>query len=122
MKAILLSFRRGRHHQNTGQLLLEIEGCDTRAKAAQYVGKRVAWTSPAGKQIFGKIAGPHGSKGVLRARFSRGLPGGALTKTVEILEKQSPPISDASRPRPRPSACGKAPRTGPGTSPRGPIS
>lgn len=87
MKALLLGFRRGRHHQNTSQLLLEIEECDSRAKAAQYIGKRVVWTSPAKKQIFGKITGPHGGKGVLRAKFSRGLPGEALTKEIEILEK-----------------------------------
>ncbi len=87
MKAIALSFRRGRRHQNMSQLLLEIEGCDSRAKAAQYIGRRVVWASPAGKQIFGKIAGPHGSSGVLRAKFSRGLPGDALAKKVDVLEK-----------------------------------
>jgi len=87
MKAILLGFRRGRHHQNPSQLLLEVKGCDSRAKAALYIGKRVLWASPAGKKIYGKIMTPHGSKGVLRAKFSRGLPGEALTKSVEILEK-----------------------------------
>jgi len=87
MKAMLLAYRQGRHHQNMSQLLLEIEGCDSRAKAAQFIGRKVVWTSTAKKQIFGKIMAPHGSKGVLKAKFSRGLPGDALTKTVEVLEK-----------------------------------
>lgn len=87
MKAILLSFRRGRHHQDTNQLLLEIEGIDTRAKAAQFIGRKVVWTSPAKKQIFGKIMSPHGNKGVMRVNFSKGLPGDALTEGVQVMDK-----------------------------------
>jgi large subunit ribosomal protein L35Ae len=88
-KALILSFRRGRHTQRTNQFLLEIEGVDTKAKASQYIGKRVIWTSPgaAKKKIYGKITQPHGNNGVLRARFSRGLPGTALGTNVQILEK-----------------------------------
>jgi len=86
MKALLLGFRRGRHHQNPSQLLLEIKSCDSRAKASMYIGRRVVWTSSAGKNIYGKIMTPHGNNGVLRANFSRGLPGEALTKEIEIVE------------------------------------
>lgn len=88
-KALILSFRRGRHTQRTNQFLLEIDGIDTKAKASQYIGKRVVWTSPgtAKKKIHGKITQPHGNNGVLRARFSRGLPGTALGTKVQILEK-----------------------------------
>ena len=83
-KALILSFRRGRHRQRTNQFLLEVEGVDTRAKAAQYIGKSVVWKSPAKKEISGKIMQPHGNSGVLRARFSKGLPGTALGTKVEI--------------------------------------
>ena len=86
MKATLLSYRRGRHTQTPNQLLLEIEGCDTKAMASGFVGRRVIWKSPGGKEIYGKITQPHGTNGVLRARFSRGLPGDAMSKNVEILE------------------------------------
>ena len=87
-KALILSFRRGRHTQRTNQFLIEIEGADTRAKASLFIGKRVVWTSPGKikKQIFGKISSTHGNNGVLRARFSRGLPGTALTTYADILE------------------------------------
>jgi len=89
LKAVILSYRRGRHTQKTNQFLLEIPGCDTRAKAAQYIGKKVVWTAPGskGKKIFGKITAPHGNSGILRARFKKGLPGTALTQKVELLEK-----------------------------------
>jgi large subunit ribosomal protein L35Ae len=86
-KALILSFRRGRHTQRTNQFLLQVNGADTRAKASQYIGRRVVWTAPGRlkKQIFGKITTPHGNNGVLRARFSRGLPGTAVGKRVELL-------------------------------------
>jgi large subunit ribosomal protein L35Ae len=86
MKAVITSFRRGRHVQRTNQFLVDIEGCDTRAKAAGYIGKQVVWTSSAGKKIYGKVTQPHGNSGVLRARFTKGLPGTALGKEVEITE------------------------------------
>ena len=85
VKATILSFRRGRHTQRTNQFLLEIPGCDTRAKAAQFIGRKVVWTSPGKKEIVGKIMAPHGNSGVVRARFSKGLPGTALTQKVKVL-------------------------------------
>ena len=88
MKATILSFRRGRHTQKTNQFLLEVSGVDSRAKASQLIGKRVLWTSPAKKEIYGKISQPHGNNGVLRARFSKGLPGSAVGTRVEIVEKE----------------------------------
>lgn len=87
MNAVIMSFRRGRHTQTCNQLLLEAEGIDSRAKAARLVGKKVKWKSPGSKEIFGKITDTHGNRGVLRARFSRGLPGSALGGRAEILEK-----------------------------------
>ena len=87
MNATILSFRRGRHTQVNNQFLLEAEGLDSSGKAAQLIGRRVLWKSPAKKEIFGKITDTHGNKGILRARFSRGLPGTALGTKVEILEK-----------------------------------
>jgi len=91
MHATILSFRRGRHTQKTNQFLLEIEGVDSRAKASPFIGKRIVWTSTVKardkkpKEIFGKITSCHGNNGVVRARFSRGLPGEALRNKVKIL-------------------------------------
>lgn len=84
VKATVLSFRRGRHTQKTNQFLLEIPGCDTRAKAGQFIGRKVVWTSPAKKEIVGKIMAPHGNSGAVRARFPKGLPGTALTQKVKV--------------------------------------
>ena len=56
----------------------------SRKDAEKLVGKEVAWKSPAGKIIKGKISAPHGNKGVVRAIFEKGLPGQAITTKVEI--------------------------------------
>ena len=85
-KATVVSFRRGRHTQHTNQFLLEVDGTDSKAKASQLIGKRVVWKSPGKKEISGKITNTHGNRGVLRARFSRGLPGTVLGKKVDILD------------------------------------
>ena len=91
MKATILSFRRGRHTQRTNQFLLEVEGVDSRAKAVQLVGRRVEWKSPARspKTITGKVTSPHGNSGVLRARFSKGLPGEAVRTQVSLPDSKT---------------------------------
>ena len=86
MRATIVSYRRGRSTQQTNQYLLAIEGVDSVAKAHAYIGKNVVWKSSAQKKIPGKIISLHGRKGILRARFSKGLPGQALTTQVEIAD------------------------------------
>ena len=83
-KAIFLNFRRGHHTQRTNQFLLELPGIDSRQKATSLAGRRVVWTSPGGKQISGHITGAHGNSGVLRARFSKGLPTQAIGTKADV--------------------------------------
>lgn len=84
MKGKVIQFRRGRTTIHERHFLLEVEGSKNRKEAEKFVGKEVVWKSPAGKIIRGKITGPHGNKGIVRAIFERGLPGQAITTTVEI--------------------------------------
>ncbi len=79
-----MQFRRGRHTVHERHFLIEIEESSNREDAAKFVGKNVEWKSPAGKIIKGKIASAHGSKGVVRAIFEKGLPGQAVTTEVDI--------------------------------------
>lgn len=80
----VVQFRRGRKTVHERHFLIEIEGSDSRAKAEKFVGKEVVWKSPAGKIIKGEVSAPHGNKGVVRAIFERGLPGQAVTTSVEV--------------------------------------
>jgi large subunit ribosomal protein L35Ae len=80
----VIQFRRGRKTIHERHFLIEIDGVSSKEKAEKFVGKEVAWKSPAGKIIKGKISAPHGNKGVVRAIFEKGLPGQALTTKVEV--------------------------------------
>lgn len=80
----VIQFRRGRHTIAEKHMLIEIPESTNRDKAEKFVGKSVEWKSPAGKVIKGKIAAPHGNKGIVRAIFEKGLPGQAVTTEVEV--------------------------------------
>ncbi len=84
VKGKVIQFRRGKHIIHEKHMLIEVESVDSRDKASKLVGKSVEWKSPAGKLIVGKVAAPHGNKGVLRVIFEKGLPGQAVTTEVEI--------------------------------------
>ncbi|MEK6896940.1 MAG: 50S ribosomal protein L35ae [Nanoarchaeota archaeon] len=80
----VIQFRRGKTTIHERHFLLEVEGSKNRKEAEKFVGKDVSWESPAGKIIRGKITGPHGNKGLVRAIFERGLPGQALTTKIVV--------------------------------------
>ncbi|MBI2043941.1 50S ribosomal protein L35ae [Candidatus Pacearchaeota archaeon] len=86
MKGKVIQFRIGRHTVHERHFLIEIPGVSKRSEAEKFVGKTVEWTSPGKKKkiIAGKIAAPHGNKGIVRAIFEKGLPGQALTTEVEV--------------------------------------
>lgn len=83
MKGIVVQFRRGRHRINERHYLLDV-GATSREDASKFAGKHVVWKSPAGKEIKGTIAAAHGNKGIVRAIFEKGLPGQAITTTIEL--------------------------------------
>jgi len=84
-RGLVVQFRRGRKTYHPRHFLIDV-GAETKEQAAKFVGKEVVWTSPGKdkKQIKGKIASPHGNKGLVRAIFERGLPGQAIATEVEI--------------------------------------
>lgn len=85
MKGIVVQFRRGRHRIHERHYLLDV-GATTREDAKKLAGKSVTWTSPAGTTIKGTISDAHGSNGIVRAIFERGLPGQAITTEVVVGE------------------------------------
>jgi large subunit ribosomal protein L35Ae len=84
MKGKVIQFRRGRRTVHERHFIIELEGVSSRKDAEKFIGKNVEWKSPAGKIIKGKIAAPHGTKGIVRAIFEKGLPGQAITTAVEV--------------------------------------
>jgi len=86
MKGKILSYRRGKHTQNVNQMLVEVEGIESKEEAEKIVGKKLIWKTPGGREIEGEITAPHGGKGVVRAKFERNLPGQAVNNSVEVEE------------------------------------
>ena len=83
MKAKVVQFRRGLKRIHERHYILDVDTKDREA-ASKFVGKEVIWTSPAGKEIKGKISSAHGNKGMVRAIFEKGLPGQARNTEVEV--------------------------------------
>jgi len=84
MEATIVNFRQGRHHQKGNHMILSVSGYSDKEKASELVGKAVVWTSPAGKELKGKIAAIHGNSGAVRAIFDTGMPGQAVGTKIKI--------------------------------------
>lgn len=65
-------------------MIIQVEDVDSKEKAKEMIGKTVIWTSPAKKELKGKITNPHGNKGVMRVLFETGMPGQAIGTEVTI--------------------------------------
>jgi len=85
MEGRILSYRHGRHTQNVNQMLIELENVNSKEKAKKFIGKKLVWKSPSGKEIKGEIIALHGNKGVIRAKFEKNLPGQAITTKVQLV-------------------------------------
>ena len=84
LRGIVVSYRRGPKTQRPKECLPQFPTVKSYDEACQLVGKKVAW--PVGEhKCIGKILSPHGKKGLVRARFRKGLPGDALGTLVEII-------------------------------------
>jgi large subunit ribosomal protein L35Ae len=79
----VIQFRRGLKRIHERHFLINV-GSKNREDANKFVGKDVVWTSPAGKEINGKVSSAHGNKGLIRAIFEKGLPGQAKNTDVEV--------------------------------------
>lgn len=84
MEGIITNFRGGKHTKYDNQMIIQIDGVDSKDKAEEVIGKKVTWESSAGKKISGKISNFHGNSGCVRVIFERGMPGQAITKKVKV--------------------------------------
>ena len=84
MKGTIVNFRVGMKTMHHNHMIVAIKELKKRDDAAKLVGKTVIFTTPANKQIKGKVASAHGNKGALRVIFEKAMPGQAIAKQVEI--------------------------------------
>ncbi len=79
--------------QQENQSLLKLDGVHAKIETAYYMGKRVAYVYKAKKirkntkfrVIWGKIIAPHGSNGVVRAKFKKNLPPRAMGAILRVM-------------------------------------
>ncbi len=81
---IVVSYRKGPKTQSSKECLIQFPGVKSAGEAVQLIGRKVAWPSEERKCI-GKVVSLHGKKGLVRARFRKGLPGEALGSRVRII-------------------------------------
>ncbi len=76
---------KGSHKRKVGnQMIVQAAGVDSKEAAEKLVGKKVIWSSPAGKEIKGEVRSSHGNSGAVRVLFETGMPGQALGTKVKI--------------------------------------
>ena len=84
IQGIIKNYRVGPRTQRSKECIIKFPHVTSVSEASGLVGRKVAWKVEK-KKIVGKIVALHGKKGVVRARFRRGLPGQALGTTVELV-------------------------------------
>ncbi len=81
---MVVNYRLGYNRQYSRVCLIKVLGADE-SLPNRLIGWRVGWPAD-DPRIFGRIVRSHGKKGVLRVKFSRGLPGQALSTRVKIMK------------------------------------
>jgi len=84
MEAVIVNFRSAKHHTVPNQMIIKVGGYSDKEKAKELIGKKATWTSPAGKQLTGKVSAQHGNSGAVRAIFDTGMPGQAVGQKILI--------------------------------------
>jgi large subunit ribosomal protein L35Ae len=83
IKGIVLYYRNGPKTQRSKERIISFYGVNSVKEAGSLIGKKISWSIEK-KKCIGKILSFHGKKGLLVARFRKGLPGKAMGTLVEI--------------------------------------
>jgi len=84
MEGVVVNFKGSDMRKQFNQLIVQVDGVNSKDKASKLVGKKVVWKSPAGKEIKGEIRAAHGNSGALRVLFETGMPGQSLGTKLKI--------------------------------------
>jgi large subunit ribosomal protein L35Ae len=84
VQGTVVNYRVGPKTQRSKECIIQFAHVNSVSEACRLIGRKVAWKSGK-KSIIGKIVALHGKKGLVRARFRKGVPGQALGTTVELV-------------------------------------
>ncbi len=83
MNGTIVNYKSGKHTQTTNQMIVKVEGVETKESAEKLVGKTVTYNTGK-KDMNGEIRAAHGNSGAVRVLFETGMPGQAVGKAVQI--------------------------------------
>ena len=84
MEGTIVNFRGSRRVKRTNQMVVKVEGLDSKEKASKLVGKKAVWKTTGDKNMNGEVTAVHGNSGALRVRFDTGMPGQSIGKKIVI--------------------------------------
>ncbi|KAH6913916.1 60S ribosomal protein L33-A-like protein [Coprinopsis sp. MPI-PUGE-AT-0042] len=92
-KGRVLGHKRAKRNSRPNTSLIQIEGVSNKEEAQFYLGKRVAYVYRAKREvqgskvrvIWGRATRPHGSSGVVKAKFRSNLPPHAFGASVRVM-------------------------------------
>ncbi len=84
MEATILGYLRGKKRQCERDMLILPDNVKDYKEASKLIGRKIVFKDDNGNTYKGTIVGVHGRRGVVIARFVRGLPGQAIGKRVLI--------------------------------------
>ena len=84
IQGIIVNYRVGPKTQRPKECIIQFTHIASASEASRLIGRKIAWKSGKSK-IIGKIVALHGKKGLVKARFRKGVPGQALGTTVDLV-------------------------------------
>ncbi len=80
----IMNYHIGIRTQNSKECLIDFSTTSSDKRVEVRIGQKVLWKGYK-SEINGRIVGFHGRNGVVRVKFSKGLPGQALGTLVELV-------------------------------------
>jgi large subunit ribosomal protein L35Ae len=80
----IVNYRIGIRTQMSRECLIQLTNVVSAAEAGRLIGRKIVWKGEK-KTFLGKVVGFHGSNGIVRVRFRKGVPGQALGSSVELI-------------------------------------
>jgi len=74
VEGVVVSFRTGPKTQRANECIIQFSGIKSDGEAGKLIGRKVVCKIGKGT-VRGKVVALHGRKGLVRARFRKGLPG-----------------------------------------------
>ncbi len=84
IQGVIKNYRVGPGTQRSKECIIKFAHVTSSSEAGRLIGRKVAW-KVGKKKIVGKIVALHGDKGLVRARFRKGVPGQALGTKAELV-------------------------------------